>query len=451
MGDDEMGIRVGDSVTKVVVVGGGFGGLQAVRHLAKAPVDVTVIDRNNFHLFQPLVYQVATGSLSAAEIASPIRKVLKRQSNARVVLGEVVDFMPEQKTIAFEPPSGGGSAQSLPYDILIAAAGSHYSYLGHDAWERYAPELKSVQGALDIRGRILTAFEAAEIETDPQARRAFLTFVIVGGGPTGVEMAGQIAELARDTLSGDFHSVNTASARVILVEVAGRVLTSFPECLSERTAQALERLGVSVMVDHAVVDVTAGSVSIRGPDGEVAQVDARTVVWAAGVMASGLANKLAEAVGSEVDRAGRIIVGTDLTVPGHPEIFAIGDMVRVDTGEFGAPPLPGVAPVAMQEGRYVAAAIRDRLAGRPDEAFRYRDKGNLATIGRSKAVADIKGIRISGFLAWILWLVVHIFYLIDFQNRVLVLFRWTLSFITRGRGARIINQVPYSKLPEQRL
>jgi NADH:ubiquinone reductase (H+-translocating) len=425
---------------RVVVVGGGFGGLQAVRKLQDAAVDVTLVDRQNFHLFQPLVYQVATGALSAAEVAAPLRAVLKRQENVRVVLAEVSGFDLDRRQVVLDHLPNGGRAERLDYDTLVVGGGSRYSYFGHDEWRTRAPELKSLTGALDIRNRILTAFEAAEVERDEQRRRSWLTFVVVGGGPTGVEMAGQIAELGRETLRHDFRHVDTRSARVLLVETADRILTGFPPSLSHKAERALEKLGVTPLVGHTVVDVGSVSVAIRSADGETEDVGARTVIWAAGVAASPLAGALAAADGSQVDRAGRVTVTANLTLPDHPEVFAIGDMVRIAQSDGTIVALPGLAPVAMQEGRYVARVIRDRLKGRATADFEYVDKGNLATIGRSKAVADVKGIRISGFLAWVTWLVVHLFYLIGFQNRFLVVARWTFSFLTHGRGARLISE-----------
>jgi len=425
---------------RVVVVGGGFGGLQAVRKLRPAAVDVTLVDRQNFHLFQPLAYQVATGALSPAEIAVPLRWVLRRQANVRVVLAEVTGFDLERRQIVLDRLPNGRRGVTLDYDTLVVSGGSQYSYFGHDDWRPHAPELKSLDGAVDIRNRILSAFEAAEVEPDDDLRQSWLTFVVVGGGPTGVEMAGQIAELARDSLRGDFRAIDTGAARVLLVETADRVLTGFPPSLSHKAERALEKLGVTPLVGHTVVDVGADSVSIRSGSGEVEEVAARTVIWAAGVAASPLAADLAAAAGAEVDRAGRMQVREDLTVPGHPEIFAIGDMVQVARSDGTIVALPGLAPVAMQEGRYVGRAIRNRLRGDTTPPFRYVDKGNLATIGRSKAVADVKGIRVSGFPAWVTWLVVHLFYLIGFQNRLLVVTRWTFSFVTRGRGARLISE-----------
>ena len=427
---------------RVVVVGGGFAGLRAVRGLRREPVGVTLVDRQNFTLFQPLVYQVATGALSPAEIAAPLRSVLRRQRNARVVLAEVTGFDLEQREIVLEHLPNRGGSTTLGYDTLIVAGGSRYSYFGHDEWRTDAPELKSLAGALDIRSRILTAFEAAELETDPQLRQAWLTFVVVGAGPTGVEIAGQIAELARDVVRADFRSADTRRARVLLVEASHRVLGQFPESLSQRAARALERLGVTPLVDHTVVGVTAGSVAIRGPDGDTVETPARTAVWAAGVTASELAARLADAAGTEVDQAGRVTVEPDLSLPGHPEVLALGDMVRVRAGDGTITPLPGLAPVALQQGRYAARTVRARIRGSAIKPFRYVDKGNLATIGRSKAVADVKGLHLSGFTAWVTWLVVHLFYLIGFQNRLLVLIRWTVSFATRGRGARLIVRPP---------
>jgi NADH:quinone reductase (non-electrogenic) len=423
---------------RVVVLGGGFGGLQAVRKLKRAAVDVTLVDRQNFHLFQPLAYQVATGALSPAEIATPLRGVLRRQRNARVVMAEVTGFDLERRRLVLGQLPVGAEESSLGYDTLVVGAGSQYSYFGHDAWAAHAPELKSLGGALEIRNRILRAFEAAELESDEERRQALLTFVVVGGGPTGVEMAGQIAELARDTLRRDFRSFDPRQARVLLVEAAGRLLSGFPAGLSARAERSLAKLGVTTLLGHAVVDITAAGVDTRAGQGGVSHTAAHTVIWAAGVAASPLATALAKAAGTATDRAGRITVQPDLTIAGHPEVFAIGDMVRVTGPDGDLLALPGVAPVAMQQGRHVARSICDRLAGGQARPFRYVDKGNLATIGRSQAVADVKGLHLSGFPAWVTWLVVHLFYLIGFQNRMLVLLRWTFSFFTRGRGARTI-------------
>jgi len=419
---------------RVVVVGGGFGGLQATRALDDAPVDVTLIDRRNFHLFQPLVYQVATGALSPGEIAAPLRWVFRRQRNVRVVLAEVTGFDLDAREVLATPEVGETEPMRIPYDTLIVAGGSAYSYFGHDEWREPAPEVKSLESALEVRRRILAAFEAAALETDPARREAWLTFVVVGAGPTGVEIAGQIAELAGDTLPHDFRDLDTRLGRVLLVEMDDRVLTAFPEKLSHRAERALEQLGVTVMLGHAVVGIDHDGVTLGAGDDE-RHIPARTVIWAAGVQASTLAGQLGGATGAEIDRSGRVTVGPDLTLPGHPEVIALGDMVRV-----GDTVLPGVAPVAMQQGRYAAKVVEERLAGRTPAPFHYLDKGNLATIGRAKAVADLRGLKLSGLLAWVAWLVVHLFYLIGFQNRVLVLIRWAVSFITRGRGARLITR-----------
>jgi NADH dehydrogenase len=429
---------VAAATKRVVVVGGGFGGLLAVKGLRRADVEVTLVDRQNYHLFQPLAYQVATGGLSAPEIATPLRRVLRRQRNARVLMAEVTSFDLERRQVRLDQLPNGADGVLLDYDELVVAGGSAYSYFGRDDWASHAPELKSLAGALGLRSRILNAFEAAEVERDEARRSAWLTFVVVGAGPTGVEMAGQIAELARDALHRELREVDTHGAQVLLVEAGPRVLSAFPESLSHRAERALAKLGVTVMLGTPVVGVDAGHVTLGRADGAVEDVPCRTAVWAAGVTASPLASALAAAAGVDVDRVGRIHVQPDLTIAGHPEVRALGDMVVVEagTGAGGTLELPGVAPVAMQQGRYAARAIR----GRVDGPFRYRDKGNLATIGRSRAVADIKGIRLSGFPAWAIWLSVHITYLIGFENRLLVLVRWAFSYVTRNRGARLIDR-----------
>jgi NADH dehydrogenase len=424
---------------RVVIVGGGFGGLQAARGLRGAAVEITLVDRRNFHLFQPLTYQVATGALSPGEVAYPLRAVFKRDRNVRVVLAEVERFELVRREVVLRPVEGMPAPEALPYDTLIVAGGSHYSYFGHDEWSAHAAEVKSLESALTVRSRILTAFEAAELEHDRGRREEWLTFVVVGAGPTGVEMAGQIAELARGTLRGDFRAVDPRSARILLVEAADRVLTGFPPSLSARAERSLRRLGVTPLLGSTVVDVDETGVTIERADGTTPRIPTRTAVWAAGVTASGLASALAGLTGAEQDRAGRVTVEADLTLPGHPEVFALGDMVRVRGRDGSAVTLPGVAPVAMQQGRYAAKAVRTRLEGHSAPPFRYRDKGNLATIGRAAAVADIHGLRLSGFLAWTTWLLVHLWYLIGFQNRLLVLIRWSVSFLTHGRGARLIG------------
>jgi NADH dehydrogenase len=417
---------------RVVVIGGGFGGLQAAKHLATAPVDLTLVDRRNFHLFQPLTYQVATGALSAGEIAYPLRAIFRRHRNVRVLMAEVSSLDLEARRVRL-------AEESLTYDTLIVAGGSHYSYFGHDDWRRYAPEVKSLESALATRARLLSAFEAAETEPDLDRRRALLTFVVVGAGPTGVEMAGQIAELARATLRGEFLSIDPGQSRILLIETADRVLTTFPPSLSRRAARSLASLGVTVLVERTVVAIDEETVTVAAPSGSTERIAARNAIWAAGVEAPRLASQLAEVSGAELDRAGRVTVEPDLTLPGHPEVLALGDMVLVRSRDCGVQALPGVAPVAMQQGRYAARLVRARLAGHSIGPFRYRDKGNLATIGRARAVADLHAIRVSGFPAWLVWLVVHLTYLVGFQNRLIVFIRWFISFVTHGRGARLIT------------
>jgi NADH:ubiquinone reductase (H+-translocating) len=425
---------------RLVIVGGGFAGLQAALKLAKArrEIEVTLVDRRNFHLFQPLAYQVATGALSPSEICYPLRTIFRGRKNVDVLLAEASGFDLDGRRVLL-----GTVAEDIPapaqieYDSLIVAGGSRYSYFGHDDWHAFAPELKSLEGALDIRSRILTALEAAEWEDDPERRRAWLTFVVVGAGPTGVEMAGQIAEIAHDS-SPEFRRAQTRSARVLLVEAADRVLTGFPPSPSASAARALEKLGVTPLLGHSVTGVERDAVTTTGADGTSERFGARTVIWAAGVTSSGLARALAEAAGADVDRAGRLIVEEDLSLPGHPEVQALGDMVAIRR-PGGVQTLPGLAPVAMQQGRHAAANVRARLHGREPKPFHYRDKGNLATIGRAKAVADLKGLHLSGGIAWVTWLAVHLWYLIGFQNRLLVLTRWAFSFVTHGRGARLIG------------
>jgi len=428
-----------DASHRVVVIGGGFAGLNAVRGLREAPVEVTLVDRQNFHLFQPLAYQVATGALASAEVAAPLRAVLKRQANARVMLANAKGFDLGRREVVLGDLPDGEAERRLPYDTLVVAGGSNYSYFGHEDWRKFAPELKSIGGALEIRNRLLSAFEAAELEPDPERRRAWLTFVVVGAGPTGVEMAGQIAELARDTLRGNFRAAAPEEARIVLLDGAERVLPAFPNGLSRHAARALEALGVEPLPGRTVVDVDAESVAWEEKGGAPTRLQARTVVWAAGVTASRLAKLLAEAAGAEVDKAGRVAVGPDLTLAGRPEVLALGDMVSVRDAAGRPLGLPGLAPVAIQQGRYASKAIVARLRGEAPRPFHYLDKGDLATIGRSKAVADLRGIHLWGLPAWLAWLTVHIYYLIGFQNRLLVLLRWTGSFLTRGRGARLIG------------
>src|SRR5437763_1963595 len=362
----------------VVVVGGGFGGLQAVLKLRRAPVKVTLVDRRNFHLFQPLTYQVATGALSAGEIAYPLRAIFKRDRNVRTLLAEVADVDLDAHELHLRAVSGVPAPERLGYDTLIVAGGSHYSYFGNEEWREHAAEVKSLESALAVRSRLLAAFEAAEAEPTADVREAWLTFVVVGAGPTGVEMAGQIAELARDTLRRDFRRIDPRSTRILLVEAADRVLTSFPPTLSAKALLSLERLGVTVLTGHTVVGIDRAGVTLDGGVGAPNRIASRAVIWAAGVTASGLAATLAERAGAERDQAGRITVEPDLTVGGRPDVFALGELGRGRDSTGEAVVLPGLAPVAMQQGRYAAAVVRARLRGRAHGAFRYRDKGNLA-------------------------------------------------------------------------
>jgi NADH:ubiquinone reductase (H+-translocating) len=430
---------VDDGPHRVVIVGGGFGGLQAALKLGGPSLEVILVDRRNFHLFQPLTYQVATGSLSPGDIAYPLRAIFKRRKNVHVVLAEVAGFDLEEREVLLHPVGNVPAPPSTPYDSLVVAGGSMYSYFGHDDWRRYALEVKTLESALTVRSHILAAFEAAEMADDPAQRALWLTFVVVGAGPTGVEMAGQIAELARDTLHRDYRVIDTRTARIILVEANDHVLTSFPPSLSAKALRSLERLGIEVLLDHRVTMVDAEGVAVEDAAGASERIQARTVIWAAGVAASSLAGELGRQSGAPVDRAGRVVVEPDLTLPGHPEVFALGDMISVRRAGGEPLVLPGVAPVAMQQGRYAAGVIRARLKGKETEPFHYKDKGNLATIGRASAVADVRGFRLSGFIAWVTWLVVHLWYLVGFQNRLIVVVRWSFSFLTHGRGARLIQ------------
>jgi len=386
------------------------------------------VDRRNYHLFQPLLYQVATGALSPGEIASPLRHVLSGNLNTRVWLAEVTDIDVDGRQLAL-------GEHKLPYDTLVLAAGAGNHYFGHDQWQPDAPGLKSIEDATEIRRRILRAFEAAEMETDPDARRACLTFVLIGGGPTGVELAGALGEIANDTLRHDFRHINPAEAHILLLEGGDRILSAFPPQLSEAAERSLIRLGVRTRTKALVTGIDADGVTIL-VDGATQRIPARTVLWAAGVAPSPLGAILCRRIGAQPDRAGRVIVEPDLSVSGHPEIFVVGDMASFTQD---GKPLPGVAPVAMQQGRYVARLIGKRLRGEPVEPFHYWNKGNLATIGRRSAVADFGFVRFSGPLAWLAWLFVHLMYLVGFENRILVLIKWTYNYITRNRGARLIT------------
>ena len=422
---------------RVVIVGAGFGGLEAALALRHAPVQVTVIDRNNHYVFQPLLYQVATAYLSPADITAPIRNVLRRQQNTEVLLAEVTDVDVANRQVRIRDETTG-MERDVSYDYLALATGAGQSYFGRDDWAAYAPSLKTIPDATALRRKVLLAFEEAEMTPDDAERvRSLLTFVIVGGGPTGVELAGAIAELAHRSLRGDFRHISVASTRIVLVEALPRLLNTFPESLSAKAARKLERLGVEVRTGERVEQVDAAGVVVEG-----ARIEAATVIWAAGVTAS----PAGRWIGAETDRAGRVVVNGDLSVPGHPEIFVLGDTASA-TGDDGKP-LPGVAPVAMQQGRYVGKAIRARAEGREQpQPFKYFNKGNLATIGRSFAIADFGFLRVSGFIAWVLWLGVHILYLIGFRNRLLVMVQWAWAYFTYEHGARIIT--PISRQPER--
>jgi NADH dehydrogenase len=400
---------------------GGFGGLEAAKALRDAPVRVTVIDRHNHHLFQPLLYQVATAALSPGQIAAPIRGILRAQRNARVLLAEVTAIDLAARTVRY-------AETELHYDYLVLATGARHGYFAYPEWEWLAPGLQTIEDALEIRRRVLTAYEEAERERDPAKRAAWLTFVIVGGGPTGVELAGALGEIARETLVRDFRAIDPRATRILLVEAAPRILGAFPEDLAARAAAQLRALGVEVHTGMMVTDITADGVEAGGR-----WIPARTVLWAAGVVAS----PLAEALGVPRDRAGRVVVEPDLSIPGHRDAFVVGDLA-VFTHQTGGP-LPGTAPVAMQEGRFVARAIRADLLGRPRGVFHYRHRGNLATIGRAAGVADFGRVRLSGLAAWLAWLFVHLYFLIGFENRLLVLVRWAWAYLTYQRGAWLIT------------
>lgn len=441
-----------DASHRVVVVGGGFGGVQAVKGLADAPVSITLIDRRNFTLFQPLTYQIATGALSPGDIAYPLRALFRRQRNVEVMVGEVTGCDVDAKRVHISYPAGEVGPSTIEYDTLIVAAGSSYSYFGHDEFRHYAHEVKTLESAVTVRSQILRAFERAESGSDERERAADLTFVVVGAGPTGVEMAGQIGELAHQTLASEFRRIDTAATRVLLLDGEDRILRTFPPSLSAKAVAQLERLGVTVRVNQMVVDVDDRRVVVEDKTGNRSEIETHTVVWAAGVTASGLAGALAASVDGELDHSGRLTVEEDLTLPGHPEVIVLGDMVRVRDGNGEARELPGVAPVAIQMGRYVAKLVSERLAGRPHRPFHYFDKGNLATIGRNSAVADLHVIRLSGFLAWVVWLVVHLWYLIGFRNRFLVFAQWAFSYLSRGRGSCLIeDQLTYSPGPVARM
>lgn len=424
---------------KVVIIGGGFGGLYAAKAFRRAPVEVTLVDRRNFHLFQPLLYQVATGALSPGDIASPLRSILKKQKNTTVLLAEAVDLDSAGRRLIL-------SDGELPYDSLIISTGAENHYFGNPAWEEYAPGLKTVEEATRMRHKILYAFEAAEREHDAVKRRAWLTFAVVGAGPTGVELAGTLGEIANDVLRDDFRSIHPEEARILLLDGSPRVLPPFHPSLSAKAELSLISLGVRSRTNVRVTAIDPKGVTINTGNSEE-HIDARTVLWAAGVQASSFGKKIA--AGAELDRGGRIAVEADCSIRGHPEIFVIGDLANCRDKD--GKPLPGIAPVAMQQGRYVAKRVESRLRGEDIGPFEYLDKGNLAVIGRAAAVAEIRGWRFSGFFAWLLWLFIHLMYLVNFQNRLVVFIRWGFSYFTYNRGARLITGEPESALEEPQI
>jgi NADH dehydrogenase len=427
-----------ETAHRVVIVGGGFGGLSAARTLSGAPARVTLIDRQNFHLFQPLLYQVATGLLCPSEITAPLRHILRTQANTRVLLAEAVDFDPLGRRVIL-------ADGEIPYDTLIVAAGMGNDYFGHDSWARYAPGLKTIDDTAEIRRRIFYAFEVAERETDPDRRREWLSFAVVGGGPTGIELSGMIAEIARNTLRHEFRSIRPEESRIMLLDAADRILPAYPADLSEKTEASLESLGVKTYTNARVMDIDEAGISLEH-GGVPERLSARTVIWATGVKASPLGQRLGEKTGAGLDAQGRIMVNPDLTVPGHPEIFVIGDLARLERKDRR--PLPGLAPVATQQGRYAARAIRARLEGTGRlKPFSYFDKGTMAVIGRNAAVAAIGRLHFSGYFAWLLWLFIHLLLLIRFENRLIVMIRWAFQYISYSHGARQFSLKGKTRLP----
>ena len=423
---------------RVVIVGGGFAGLYAAQSLGRESVDVTLIDRRNFHLFQPLLYQVATGGLSPGEISAPLRVVLSRQKNTRVLLGEVSDIDVAAREVVLSDDT------RYPYDSLIVAAGATHHYFGHPEWEQLAPGLKTIEDATEIRTRILLAFERAEKSTDPEERAALLTFVVVGGGPTGVELAGALGEISRDTLKADFRNINPADARIFLIEGTDRLLQAYSPDLSARAEQSLIELGVRSRVGALVTALDANGVTAKTATGEI-HITAKTILWAAGVQASPLGKILADRTGVALDRAGRVTVQPDLSLPGHPEILVAGDLAQIT--QDGAQ-VPGVAPAAMQQGRYAARLIAAKSKGQSIPPFRYNDKGSLATIGRNRAVAMIGKLHFHGYPAWLLWLFIHLLYIVEFESRILIATQWGFAYFTFNRGARLITGITPSGPPK---
>ena len=418
---------------RVVIVGGGFGGLYAAKELGKTAAQVTLIDKRNFHLFQPLLYQVATGTLSPADISSPLRGILSKCRNVQVLMDEVIGIDPEANKVTLRERH-----QEIEYDSLIVATGVSHHYFGNEHWKPDAPGLKTIEDALEMRRRIFVAFEAAEKEPDPEQRKAWLTFVIVGGGPTGVELAGAIAELAFNTLKADFRTIDTTEAKILLVEGLDRVLPPFPPELSEKAAQALDRLGVTVQTKSMVSNIADHVVTIKQGD-EVQEVPARTILWAAGVKASAMGKVLEEQAGAKLDRVGRVMVEPDLSIAGYPNVFVVGDLSNYM--HQGDKPLPGVAPVAVQEGKFVAKLIEQRLQNATAQGgkFVYNDAGSLAVIGQNEAVVNMRSLKLSGPIAWFIWIFAHIYYLIEFDHKMVVTIQWMWNYFTRSRGARLIT------------
>lgn len=418
---------------RVVILGGGFAGLYGAQALKHAPVDVTLIDKRNFHLFQPLLYQVATGSLSPGEIAAPLRAVLSKQKNTTVLLGEAVDVDPVRKHVVLR------DGAEIKYDSLIVATGSQSTYFGNDQWAPSAPALKTIEDATEIRHKILLAFEAAERTCDLEERKAWLTFVIVGAGPTGVELAGALGEIANHTLRNEFRSIRPEDARIIVIDRSARTLSTFPEDLSRKAEKQLLKLGARVRTGLTVTRVDQDGVTFLTESGKEDHIASHTVIWAAGVAVSDFGRELAKRTGAETQRSGQIKVAGDLTIPNYPDIFVLGDLASI-TGPDGKP-LPGVAQVAMQSGAYAAKAIKQRLRGdtKPQKAFHYFNKGDLAVIGRAAAIANIFGMHLSGLVAWLVWLFIHLMYLVEFQSRILVFVEWGFLYLTYDRGARLIT------------
>lgn len=418
-----------NDVPRVVIVGGGFGGLYAAKKLKKEALSITLIDRANHHLFLPLLYQVAIAGLSPGDIAVPLREIFSRDKNVRTLMGEVTDIDVENRRVIY---TGG----EVPYDALIIATGAIYNYFGKEQWIPHAPGMDGLESALEIRRRILTAYEEAEQESDPERRQALMTFVIIGAGPTGVELAGAIAEMANRTMKEDFRATNPNQTRVILIEMMDRVLPPFAPDLSEKARRSLEDLGVTVRTNTKVLDITATHVLVQAQDGAEERIPCSAVMWAAGVKAAGLSKVLHDRTGVELDRGGRVKVSPDLSIPNFPEIFVVGDTVYL---EQNGKPLPGLAPVAMQQGEHAARQVVRRLLGQQStKPFRYRDRGIMATIGRAAAVADLRVVRLSGFIAWVIWLFIHLMYLVGFRNRLIVFLQWMWNYLTFRRGVRLI-------------